>query len=729
MASRLFAALTCGLLLLLSTAETSAQKALVRDDLRNEAIRLETEFRRLAPNAASKPAQAWRADAAAALRGGNNKGALAAAAAAVIAEPRDGTNWLGFAQTALGVADATQDWSERYTSRDRATAAAYAAYDRARTRPEEAAALTLLGRAYQAREMWRPALDTYRLSLSANDNPRLRAIYTELREKHGFRVRDYKVDNDAATPRACFTFSDPLARGRVDFAQFVVVQGAQSPAITAEGQQLCVDGLKHGERYKIVLRQGLPSSVEEQLLKAADYDIYVRDRSPQVRFTGRNYVLPKTGQEGIPVVTVNTDKVEIDVFRIGDRSLGLTVRSEDFMKQLSESSAREIERQKGVKLWSGQLATRNELNRDVITAFPVTEAVPKLEPGVHVMTARVRRPAITGNADEEGGFGEDLVTQWFVVSDMGLTAFTGSDGLHVLARSLATAMPVSGVELRLIARNNEVLATLTTDAAGYARFDAGLARGTDGMAPALVAASDGKGDYGFLDVAASAFDLADRGVKGRLAPVGLDAFIASERGVYRPGETINVTTLLRDAAGKVVPNLPLTLVYKRPDGVEHRRAVVADQGAGGRAHSLALFSGAARGTWRVEAYADAKGKPIGEMRFLVEDYVPDRLDVVVASSSTTIAKGSAASVDVTARYLYGAPGADLAVSGEVSLAPATKTPLKGYEDYLVGLTDEKIEPVTKEIEEAGNTDAQGKATVAVTLPESEAQRPLEATIK
>ncbi|MGL4440507.1 MAG: alpha-2-macroglobulin family protein, partial [Bosea sp. (in: a-proteobacteria)] len=46
-----------------------------------------------------------------------------------------------------------------------------------------------------------------------------------------------------------------------------------------------------------------------------------------------------------------------------------------------------------------------------------------------------------------------------------------------------------------------------------------------------------------------------------------------------------------------------------------------------------------------------------------------------------------------------------------------------------GLTDEKIEPVTKEIEEAGNTDAQGKATVAVTLPESEAQRPLEATIK
>jgi uncharacterized protein YfaS (alpha-2-macroglobulin family) len=728
MACRVFAALMCGLVLLFSSQEASAQKTLVRDDLRNEAVRLETEFRKLATNAGTRPAQTWRADAAAALRGGNSRGAIAAAAAAVLAEPRDGANWLTFAQTALGVADATQDWSERYTNRDRATAAAYAAYERARTPADEATALAMLGRAYQAREMWRPALDTYRLSLAAGDNPRLRATYAELREKYGFRIRDYKVDNDAATPRACFTFSDPLARGRVDFAPFVVVQGAQNPAITAEGQQLCVDGLKHGERYKIVLRQGLPSSVEEQLLKTADYDIYVRDRSPVVRFTGRNYVLPKTGQEGIPVVSVNTDKVEIDVFRIGDRSLGPTVRSDDFMKQLSEFSAREIERQKGVKLWSGQLATRNELNRDVITAFPVAEAVPKLEPGVHVMTARVRRPAITGS-EEEGTYGEDLVTQWFVVSDMGLTAFTGADGLHVLARSLATAMPVSGVELRLIARNNEVLATIRTDSAGYARFDGGLARGTDGMAPALVAASDGKGDHGFLDVAASAFDLADRGVKGRIAPVGLDAFITAERGVYRPGETINITTLLRDAAGRVVPNLPLTLVYKRPDGVEHRRAVVADQGAGGRTHALALFSGAARGTWRVEAYADAKGKPIGDMKFLVEDYVPDRLDVTATSSAAMIAKGSAASIDVSARYLYGAPGAELAVSGEVSLAPAARTPLKGFEDYLVGLTDEKVEPVTKEIEEAGSTDAQGKATVAVTLPESEAQRPLEATIK
>ena len=69
------------------------------------------------------------------------------------------------------------------------------------------------------------------------------------------------------------------------------------------------------------LRTGLPSETGETLLKAADIGVYVRDRAPFVRFSGRNYVLPSTGQQGIPVVTVNTEKVAIEIYRLGDRAL------------------------------------------------------------------------------------------------------------------------------------------------------------------------------------------------------------------------------------------------------------------------------------------------------------------------------------------------------------------------------------------------------------------------
>jgi hypothetical protein len=103
----------------------------------------------------------------------------------------------------------------------------------------------------------------------------------------------YKIE-ESASPRACFQFSETLAQARVDYTPFVTVSGFANAALSIEDQQLCVEGLKHGEHYKIVLREGLPSAINEALLKSADYEIYVRDRSPLVHFTGKNYVLPRT---------------------------------------------------------------------------------------------------------------------------------------------------------------------------------------------------------------------------------------------------------------------------------------------------------------------------------------------------------------------------------------------------------------------------------------------------
>ena len=39
---------------------------------------------------------------------------------------------------------------------------------------------------------------------------------------------------------------------------------------------------------------------------------------------------------------------------------------------------------------------------------------------------------------------------------------------------------------------------------------------------------------------------------GRVAPAGLDAFLYTERGVYRSGETVFLTALLRDSRGQAI---------------------------------------------------------------------------------------------------------------------------------------------------------------------------------
>ncbi len=709
-------------------ATAPVQKTFVRESLASDAVRLETALKSEAPAGAKNAAQ-WRreAEAAEAAEEPVAGAALKAHAASVSADPSDTRNWLGYARAAseAGNDEDSDDYSGKTKLRARALAAAYQAYLKAKNPTDEASALSFLGEAYVAQSEWRPALEAYRASLGIKDEAETRATYEKLREEHGFRILDYKVDSDAAAPRVCFTFSETLPR-KTDFTPYVAVSGAANAAVTAEGSQVCVDGLKHSERYAFVIREGLPSTVGETLLKSADYELYVRDRSPQVRFSGRNYVLPRTGQAGVPIISVNAPKVDVEIVRVGDRGLLPALQSEDFLSQLSGSTAKEIASEKGVSVWKGSLDTaKAEVNRDAVTAFPVLQAVGKLEPGLYIMVANPSG-TLSADEDEEGSY-EAQATQWFVVSDLGLTAFKGKDGVHVFARSLASAKAVGNAEIRLIAKNNDVLATAKTDAKGHAGFAAGLGRGEGGLAPGLVVAQLGD-DYGFIDLSQSAFDLSDRGVAGRPAPGTMDAYVFPERGVYRSGETVQLTALLRDATGTAVPNLPLTLVVKRPDGVEYRRVALPDGGLGGRALALPLMAGAAHGTWRVSAYTDPKGSPIGEASWLVEDYVPERLEVSLTPKRPALKQGEPATIDVAARYLYGAPGSGLEVSGSVAVQAAKTSGISGLDGFSIGLDDEEVEATTAEVETKFTTDAQGRTEVVMPVQEVVAARPLEAKI-
>ena len=711
---------------LASLAQAADVKPFVREDLASEAVRLAEEFRKetIKIGAKVKGRNAGElVKAAAGLAASSDfKGAAELIGAAIAAAPKDAAPWLAYAKLGQTADDAKAE--QRYEIVSRSVTAAYAAYENAKPAPQQGEALAVLGNLEARNEAWRIALDALKASLTLRDNADVRAAYEDMREKHGFRIVDYKIDNESANPRVCFNFSDPLAR-KTDFAPYVAVAGASSAAISNEDQQLCVEGLKHGERYAIVLRKGLPSTVGENLLKNADYEIYVKDRSPQAHFAGRAYVLPRLGQLGAPLTTVNTAKVSVDVYRVGDRNLMAQISRDDFMKPISSSRAAEIESTDGAKVWSGAMDVASELNKDVVTDFPLDQAVTKLQPGLYLITAHPWS-APKPDGSEDGG-GDQLATQWMVVSDLGLTTLTGEDGVHALVRSLATAAPLAGIELRLIARNNEVLATKTTNAEGRVDFDPGLSRGTGGAAPALLVATLAD-DYGFLNLTQPAFDLTDRGVSGRDAPAALDAFLYTERSVYRSNETVYVAALLRDSKGVAKTGAPLTLVVKRPDGVEYLRKTIEDQGLGGRSLAVKLAADSAAGTWSIDAYADPKSPAIGHAQFLLEDYVPERLDYQLKTAAAFAAAGEPIPVSLDARFLYGAPAAGLDVTGAIRLKAVEGSEIESHPGFVAGMVDEEFNPVEVQFPDKAQTDDKGHADLAIDLPEGEAIKPLEAKI-
>ncbi|MBN9025073.1 MAG: alpha-2-macroglobulin family protein [Rhizobiales bacterium] len=609
--------------------------------------------------------------------------------------PEDSSIWRQFALAQMQ--RNPNDYSERQDALTAASSAALNAYLRADGAAEQALSLALLGQALEKREMWKAAIKTYRLSLEYKADSAIRTAYEKLLAERGFRIVSNTVDADAASPRMCVVFSDSLPVADATLSDYVVVEGGKGLAIEPQDNQICIDGLKHGQRYTLRFRAGLPSADGEKLAQTASVSSYIRDRAPWVGFAGNAYVLPAGQGASIPIDPINTDLIDAE--------------DGNFLRQLDSYSASQIASQSGVSVWKGQIEVgANKLNENITTAIPIGDAVKTIEPGVYVITAK----AATKGSNNDGGYDSSLATQWFIVSDLGLSALSGNDGVHAVIRSLNTAQALAGVKVKLVATNDEVLGEATTNADGYVHFEPGLARGTGGMAPQLLVAQTAAGDYAFLDMKKTAFDLTDRGVDGRPAPGPLDTFFTSERGIYRPGETVHLTALLRDAQAKAVNGLPLTLVVDRPDGVEFLRTKLTEEGQGGYSHDVAIPDGAQRGAWRFQLYADPDGAALTEISALIDDFEPERIAFELKTSAERLTSGGTFPIELTAKYLYGAKAIGLGVDGDIIATPTSTSP--DYPGFSFGLADDPVESVRDSLGASAITDDEGQANFDATVP-------------
>ncbi|MDF1873880.1 alpha-2-macroglobulin family protein [Vannielia sp.] len=622
--------------------------------------------------------------------------------------------WNDYAEYALSAKGENSSKTREY--KRRAQSAALNAYLRADSPGAQTRALETLSRALEANNRGRDMIPTLRLSQSITPDPQTAAALDKALGKYGFRITGHQVDPNPATPRVCATFSEKIEATGLDYAPYVQLPGT-SFTVEPSGNQLCIEGLSHGERYRVTIRAGLPAASGESLAKDVALNFYVRDRDPQVRFPGRAYVLPKTPDAAIPVVTVNTEEVDLTLHRVSDRNLLRVIQDSYFGRPLNEWEEDYFEGDIAENVWSGTGHMERRLNEDVTTRLPMGEAIASLPAGVYALKAAIR------GADP---YENPAATQWFVISNIGLASMSGADGLHIFTRQLTDATPMEGLEVSLLSRSNRVLGTATTDAEGYAMFAPGLTLGQGGAAPAMVLVKQGEADMAFLSLTDPSFDLSDRGVEGRAPAGAVDSFLTTDRGAYRAGETIYATALVRDATATAVEGLPLTAILTRPDGVEYARHFSQGGEAGGHVFSMPTNPVAPRGAWTVALHADPKAPALARKTVLVEDFLPERIDFTAEIPEGDLTAESAPPARVEVRYLFGAPGADLPVEGELRIT-ATDT-LAGFPGYRFGDAATRPSPRTSYLGGA-TTDAAGLATLPLEMPELEGfTGPLEARL-
>ena len=645
------------------------------------------------------------ARAKAAVQAGNADGGIVAYEQALANGDDRTATWLALGE--LWVAAAKPDFK-------RALAADWLGYEAGNTPGERAAGLFAIGIVLEDHlDRQGQALEAYRAAAQEGDVPQLGARLAALTQKIGLTVKRVTVDADAEPPRACVEFTSELSPRRgVRFADYVKLEPSFDMAVEASGDSLCVAGFDFAKSYELTLLEGLPGADNLTLHKTDTETITVGNRQPSVAMRSSAFILPVGGGDGVPVTTVNVGSVALKVYRINDRNLVHQINDRQLLANLERYQAETIKEQDGQLIWQGTMAVDTKPNRQIVTAFPVNRAIGTTKPGIYIVAAE----AVLNDDGARRRYDIPRATQWLVETDLALTVLRGSDGLHAFVRSYETAKPVPGIALSLVARNNGELGKATTGDDGGAAFAPGLVRGEGGDAPAAIMAYGPAGDYAMLDLTAAAFDLSDRGVGGRPAPGPLDAYLYTDRGVYRPGETVEVAGLLRDDHVNAAENLPLTLKVRRPNGSIFFDAIVKPQEAGFYHRPLVLSDTAPLGAWTVEAYADPKGQPIGQLDFAVDDFVPERLKVELAAASPVLIPKTPLTIAVDSQFLYGAPGADLGGTADMTIE-VDPNPYPQLSGYHFGLVQDKLTPRLVQLS-LPTSDARGHAELPIDLAEA-----------
>ncbi|MCX7359036.1 MAG: MG2 domain-containing protein, partial [Alphaproteobacteria bacterium] len=529
-----------------------------------------------------------------------------------------------------------------------------------------------------------------------------------------------RAEMDRAEPRACLEFSQNLSTDpSVNFADYIALEPAAPFQVDVSGNLLCLGGLPLEPERQITIRQGLPSQTGERTEYDENFTLTFGDRPAYVGFAGNGVILPRSEADGIAIETVNVSRIEVEVLRVPDRILS--------QYQLEQGESNEeggwgywsfngAGESVGVSVYKGQIDVDTRVrNSAVTTVFSLTGALREFRPGAYIVKVKDVSPSAgqRGEGDNESAASS---YRWILYTDMALQSFSGATGLDVVVRSLRTARPMSNVTLTLIASNNEELARVRSDREGRVHFNDALVNG-DGPARArYVMAYGGEGDFAALDLQRASLDLSDRGVDGRAAPGDVDAYLYTERGIYRPGERVRLIGLIRDQVGRAIANRQSTLVVYRPNGTEARRIRLTEAVDGGAiAKNIELDRSAPRGVWSAQLTVDGQEAIAGSVSWSVEDFVPERLRVQIEASEDVLRRGQSRPINVQADFLYGAPGSGLAVEAEGRLM-IDPNPFPEQEGYAFGVADESFDERFFQLP-GTVTDGTGAAQLSFQLPE------------
>jgi alpha-2-macroglobulin len=491
----------------------------------------------------------------------------------------------------------------------------------------------------------------------------------------------WKIDEAKTTPRACLQFNLPLASAdNLKISDYIRVEPDAKITTEIIDKRLCLSGLEFSKDYTVTMLSGLPSANDKVLVDDQSLEISFGDRPARIAFAGNGVILPRIGAQGLAIETTNIKELEIEVFRVGDRMVarrrpdaGETIDEGDYYYGY-DNVATDVRE----SIWKGTLSIDSSPNTVTTTVFDLAGAIGELQPGAYVIEAVRKRV-------DDDDYRPARAWRWIISTDLAFTTYQSPSGLDATVRSINTARAMKNIRVDLVAANNEILGRAATDKDGRVHFDTQLLKGKGVLRPRMLMAYGLDGDYALLDFNRSPLDLSAFAIGGRKASKDIDAYVFTDRGVYRPGETANITAMLRDTKAQAIFGRVGQVRYIKPGGQEFRKVRFDTLQEGTLLQAFDIPGSAPRGMWRAVVEIDGMGQ-VGAIGFDVQDFVPQKLKVDVNIDDAPLRVDEIRPLEISAQFLYGANGADLPAEAEARIR-VEPNPFPNLKGYKFGLAD------------------------------------------
>ncbi|KGT90162.1 alpha-2-macroglobulin family protein [Enterobacter cancerogenus] len=450
-------------------------------------------------------------------------------------------------------------------------------------------------------------------------------------------------------------------------------------------------------KLTVTVDAGLKAADGSTLSSPFSQTLTTRDIQPMVGFASRGSLLPLRLTQGLPVLALNVNNIDVDFFRVKNAALADFLAQWNYGNNLSYWESRDLLKNADL-VYSGRFDLNPARNTREKMQLPLGDVDALEQPGVYLAVMK-----------QAGTYNYTQPATLFTLSDIGLSLHSFPDQLELFTQSLANGAPLDDVNVQLLDEKGQQLASGTSDSNGHLRLPAN-AKGK------LLLATQ-KGQTSLIDLNRPALDLAEFPIDG---PQGYDKqfFLFGPRDLYRPGETVIVNALLRDADGKPLPPQPVKAEVVQPNG-EVTQTFVWQPENGVYQQRFALPASAMTGEWTLRINS-GDNQP-RSWPFHVEDFLPERMALALSNSEQPLAPDASVTFDVEGRYLYGAPAAGNELQGQLFLRPAREA-VAALPGYQFGDITEELKRSLDDVDE--KLDENGKLQLNVESSWAESHSPL-----